>query len=128
MHSTEEDATEGNPDECHRAVSGAEERTEDGAEASDVEQLDEKCFPTGHRDVVHAVEECFGGDLGGVADACHAIEVLAVEEVGRHEHNQTDDESSHIVVTIKVIKFNFPTKIVKKSSMALWGCDNLPQR
>ena len=95
MHCAKEDTTHSDPHEGHRAIGGTEQCSEDGAQTGDVQELYEEGFPTWHGYVVHSVELCFGGDFGGVADACDAVEVAAVEEVGGNECQQTDYEGNH---------------------------------
>ena len=62
---THEDAAQDYPDVSDRTVCRAEDGSEDGTEAGDVEKLDDEYPPGLHFLVVHPVSQTFGGSGAG---------------------------------------------------------------
>lgn len=85
MHRACEDAAEHDPDQCGRAVEGAENGAEDGSESRDVQELHHVDGFRIHFDIVDSVRETAGrGGLAGV-DTKTGFDDLAVNEIAGDE-------------------------------------------
>ena len=80
MHAACEDGTKDNPEIDARAPDGAAKRTEDRAEACDIQQLDHEDLPCRQRDVVDAVVMT-NGRCGPVRRAEDMLDDLAIGEI-----------------------------------------------
>ena len=78
-----------------KKIPRTQECTEDGAQARNVEELNEKSFPAWQGYVIHAVEHSFGGHIGRITNARHAVEIFSVEEIGSHQRHKADNKGNH---------------------------------
>ena len=69
VNGTGEDAAEDDPDQRHRAVERAQNRTVDRPEPGDVQQLDEEDLPGRHNHVIHTIRHGHSGRLPQRIDA-----------------------------------------------------------
>ena len=94
MDATCKDGTKGNPQEHHGAPQSTLQCTEDGAEARNVQQLDEEQLPLGHHNVVHAIVDPHRRGLA-VVRAKGIVHDLTVDEVAHDQNRQTEQETNH---------------------------------
>ena len=80
VDTTCKDGTEGDPQEHHRAPQSTLQCAEDGAEARDVQQLDQKQLPLGHHDVVNTVVDADSGSFTVIGSE-RVVNDLAIDEV-----------------------------------------------
>ena len=80
MHTTGKDGTKGDPQEHHRTPQSTLQCAEDGAEARDVQQLDQKQLPLRHHDVVNAVVDADSRSFTVIGSE-RVVNDLAVDEV-----------------------------------------------
>ncbi len=85
MYRTGEDAAKDDPEHGDRAVEGTQDRAEDGADACDVEQLNQIDFLVRHRDIVHPVSHGDGGGFQLGFRAEYPFDEFAVYEVAGHK-------------------------------------------
>ena len=80
VDSTGENGTEGDPQEHNRAPQRTLQCAEDGAEARDVQQLDQKQLPLGHHDIVNTVVDADSGSFTVIGSE-RVVNDLAIDEV-----------------------------------------------
>ena len=80
MDATCKDGAEGDPQEHHRTPQSTLQCAEDGAEARDVQQLDQKQLPLGHHDIVNTVVDADSGSFTVIGSE-RVVNDLAVDEV-----------------------------------------------
>ena len=95
MDGSGEDASEDDPEVGGRTELGAHDGTEDRTGSRNVQELDHKYFPSGHRDEVDAVG--FGDRRGGPGciGAEHFFDKSPVEEIPDDKGSQTEEERIH---------------------------------
>ena len=94
MDAAGEDGTEDDPQIDDRSKQSTVQSAEDGAETSDVQQLNQEDLPTLHRDEVNAVVERDGRRLP-VVRAKDLVYALAVEDVADDQSCNAENESKH---------------------------------
>ena len=80
VDATCKDGAEGDPQEYHRAPQSTLQCAEDGAEARDVQQLDQKQLPLGHHDIVNTVVDADSGSFTVIGSE-RVVNDLAIDEV-----------------------------------------------
>ena len=95
-----EDGAEGDPQEDAGAPQGAGQCAEDGAQAGDIQQLDQEQLPLGHDHVVHPVVDADGGGLP-VIRAEGAVNHFAVDKVAGNQQGQTHKKTYHKYTSLK---------------------------
>ena len=94
-----EDASEGDPQKRHGAVGGTEHRTEDRAEACDIQQLDQENAPTRQGHVIHTVIKSFTGSFGRRINIDEPFQIASVGKIGGNQQCKAHQESSHNAVS-----------------------------
>ncbi len=85
VNRTGEDAAEDDPEHGDRAIEGTQNGAEDGADAGDVEQLNQIDFLVRHGDIVHPVSHGDGGGFQLGFRAEYPFDEFAVYEVAGHK-------------------------------------------
>ena len=83
------DGAEGDPQEHHRAPQSTLQCTKDGAEARDVQQLDEEQLPLRHHDVVNAIVDAHSGSFT-VVRSKRVVHDLAIDKIAYDQERQTE--------------------------------------
>ena len=89
MNTTCKDGAKGDPQEHHRAPQSALQSTEDRAQASDVQQLDEEQLPLRHHDVVNAIVDADSRSFTVVRSE-RVVNDLAIDKVANDQERQTE--------------------------------------
>ena len=89
MDATCKDGTKGNPQEHHGAPQSTLQCTEDGAEARNVQQLDEEQLPLGHHDVVNAIVDAHSRSFT-VVRSKRVVNDLAIDKIADDQERQTE--------------------------------------
>ena len=90
-----ENGAEGNPQKHAGPPQRTGQRAENGTQARDVQQLDQKQLPLGHDDVVDSVVDADGGSLPVVRPK-GVVDHFAVDKVAANQQGQTDEETNHM--------------------------------
>ena len=83
MDAAGEDGAEGDPQEHHRPPQRALHGAEDGAQARNVQQLDQEQLPLGHHNVVNTVVDADGGRFPVIRPK-GVVDYFAVSQVANH--------------------------------------------
>ena len=94
MHGTGENGTEGDPQEHHGAPESTGKSTEDGAEASNVQELDKEKLPLGKNHVVHTVVDGNGGSFA-IVRAKGVFHHLTIRKIADDEDRKAKEETKH---------------------------------
>ena len=89
VDTTCKDGTKGDPQEDHRAPQSALQGTEDRAQASDVQQLDEEQLPLRHHDVVNAIVDADSRSFTVVRSE-RVVNDLAINKIANDQDRQTE--------------------------------------
>jgi len=94
-----ENASEGDPQKRHGAIGGTEHRTEDRAEARDIQQLDQEYAPTRQGHVIHTVIKSFTGSFGRRINIDEPFQIASVGKIGGNQQCKAHQKSSHNAVS-----------------------------
>ena len=89
VDATCKDGTKGDPQEHHGAPQSTLQCTEDGAEARNVQQLDEEQLPLGHHDVVNAIVDAHSRSFT-VVRSKRVVNDLAIDKIADDQERQTE--------------------------------------
>ena len=88
MDATCKDGAEGDPQEDHRPPQSTLHCAEDGAEARNVQQLDEEQLPLGHHNVVNAIVDAHSRSFAVVRSE-RVVHDLTIDKVADDKERQT---------------------------------------
>ena len=100
VDSTGENGTEGDPQEHNRTPQSAAQSTEDGTQASNVQQLDHKQLPLGQNHVVHAVIDLDSGSLTIIGPE-GPIHQGAIGEIAADQQCQANEKANHLELSFQ---------------------------
>jgi hypothetical protein len=92
---TGEDADKDDPEHGDRTIEGTQDGAEDGADAGDVEQLNQVDLLVRHGDIVHPVRHGDGGGLQLGFGPEYPFDEFAVYEVAGYQQADTEEEPDH---------------------------------
>ena len=92
---TGEDAAKDDPEHGDRTIEGTQDGAEDGADAGDVEQLNQVDLLVRHGDIVHPVRHGDGGGLQLGFGPEYPFDEFAVYEVAGYQQADTEEEPDH---------------------------------
>jgi hypothetical protein len=85
MHSATEDTAKDNPQICCGAEQDAEDGSEDGAGASDIQELDEINLPCIHRQIIDTILTRVAGSLTKRIGSEYLIDECSIEDITQNE-------------------------------------------
>ena len=95
-----EDGAEGDPQEHHRPPQRALHGAEDGAQACNVQQLDQEQFPLRHHDVVDTVVDADRGRFPVIRPE-GVVDHFTIGEVANNKESQADQKTNHKITSSK---------------------------
>src|SRR5699024_6164926 len=94
------DGAEGDPQEHHRPPQRALHGAEDGAQACNVQQLDQEQFPLRHHDVVDTVVDADRGRFPVIRPE-GVVDHFTIGEVANNKESQADQKTNHKITSSK---------------------------